>query len=298
MKESNIITIKKLVDGGLNEYINYKNQVVISYIKDLSLFQVPCHLRATTIVVCLNGELEGRVNLNSYKLSKYSVLINFPENIIQITSTKNLKAIAILISADFLHSLSLNVLQIANYYSYEVRKNETFTLPQDEIQTLSHYFSILKRTMLSPATSTNEDLMRHFSATFITNIMLQHHYYHKTHPHEHRGSKGNYIIFDRFAELVKIYHSRERELKFYADKLCVTPKYLSKIVKQISGRKATEWISEYVILEAKSLLRYSGNNVQEVANKLNFPTQSAFGKYFNSHVGMSPTEFMESSLMQ
>ncbi len=69
---------------------------------------------------------------------------------------------------------------------------------------------------------------------------------------------------------------------FYARRLNITPKYLSTVSKDVSGKTAARWIDEAVILEAKSLLRYSGMSIQEIAYHLNFSTQSFFGKYFNS----------------
>ena len=80
-------------------------------------------------------------------------------------------------------------------------------------------------------------------------------------------------------------------MQFYAEKLCVTPKYLSMAVKEYSGRKPLDWISEYVIAEAKSLLYYSQIPAQEVAFRLNFPSQSAFGKFFKQKTGYSPRQY-------
>lgn len=96
-----------------------------------------------------------------------------------------------------------------------------------------------------------------------------------------------------FIRLVHANFSRERSVSFYASALCVSPKYLSSMVKEATGRTAARWIDDYVIMEAKNLLRYSGKNVQQVAYTLNFPNQSAFGKYFKHITGMSPTEFQK-----
>ena len=295
MDTNNIITIRNLIDYGLNEYINYNDQFVISHVKDLSLFKYPCHLKATTILVCLNGELDCSINLRNYQIGRYSVLINLPENIIHINSVRDLKAIAVLVSSEFMHSLSLEILSHTHYYTYEINKNGSFALPRDEIKILSHYLSIARNAITSPIISSNEEMIRHLAAAFVTNVLMLHHHYHNDLIDDIQGSKGNRMILDRFMELLSMYHSKERELRFYADKMCITPKYLSNVVRRASGKKATDWISEFVILEAKSLLIYSGQNVQEVSRRLNFPTQSAFGKYFKCQVGMSPSEFIESN---
>ena len=83
-------------------------------------------------------------------------------------------------------------------------------------------------------------------------------------------------------------------MAFYASQLYITPKYLSLLIKEATGRSAAEWIDEFVIMEAKNMLRFSGKNVQQVAYDLNFPNQSAFGKYFKHLTGMSPTRFQRS----
>ena len=75
-----------------------------------------------------------------------------------------------------------------------------------------------------------------------------------------------------------------------AERLHITPKYLSSVIKEVSGKSA-EWIDQYVILEAKALLRYSGLSIQEIAYELNFSTQSFFGKYFKHHTGISPSAY-------
>lgn len=64
-----------------------------------------------------------------------------------------------------------------------------------------------------------------------------------------------------------------------------------EIRKSYSGKAALDWINEFVVLEAKMMLRYTEMTVQEVAYALNFPTQSAFGKYFKQQEGGSPKQY-------
>ena len=84
---------------------------------------------------------------------------------------------------------------------------------------------------------------------------------------------------------------KERSVIFYADQLFLTPKHLSRVIKEVSGRSAGEWIDEQVILEAKARLKTSSLTVQEISDQLGFPNQSFFGKYFKRHVGMSPSDY-------
>lgn len=87
------------------------------------------------------------------------------------------------------------------------------------------------------------------------------------------------------AELEKDDVSMDKEL---------TPKHLSGVVKEVSGKTVGEWIDELVILEAKALLNSSSMNIQEIADRLNFANQSFFGKYFKHYTGMSPKEYRKS----
>lgn len=98
-------------------------------------------------------------------------------------------------------------------------------------------------------------------------------------------------MFSRFLDLLHQYHKRERQIKFYADKLCVTPKYLSRTVKELTGRAALGYIEEYVVTEAKSLLSSTNLDIQQIGNELNFPSQSCFGKYFRRLTNMSPKQY-------
>ena len=99
------------------------------------------------------------------------------------------------------------------------------------------------------------------------------------------------VLFNEFMSLLQQYNKRERNVSFYARQLNITPKYLSSVVKEVSGKTAARWIDESVILEAKTLLKYSGMSIQEIAYHLNFSTQSFFGKYFKQHTGTSPSRY-------
>ena len=91
-----------------------------------------------------------------------------------------------------------------------------------------------------------------------------------------------------FYNLILQYYKDSREVGFYAKKLCLTPKYLSVIIKEFTGNSALGWINDYVILEAKSLLKSTNMTIQQISDELNFPSQSFFGKYFKRLVGVSP----------
>lgn len=96
---------------------------------------------------------------------------------------------------------------------------------------------------------------------------------------------------EKFVRLVQENFRKERFLDFYAEKLEITPKHLSRTIRTHTGFTAVEWINRFVILEAKVMLSSTNMNIQQIAEELNFPSQSFFGKYFKKSTGMSPKEF-------
>ncbi len=98
-------------------------------------------------------------------------------------------------------------------------------------------------------------------------------------------------IMAKFILAVSEDFREHREVSYYAERLCITPKHLSAVAKETSGRTAGEWIEGYVTMEAKVLLKSTDLTVQEVAAHLNFANQSFFGKYFKHQTGMSPSAY-------
>ena len=102
------------------------------------------------------------------------------------------------------------------------------------------------------------------------------------------------VIFTRFIHLVEQHFRHERRVGWYAEQLCITPKYLSETVKVVSGRTPNEWVDSYVILELRVMLKTTTKSIKEIAEEMNFPNQSFLGKFFREHVGVSPTVYRRS----
>jgi AraC-like DNA-binding protein len=99
-------------------------------------------------------------------------------------------------------------------------------------------------------------------------------------------------VYNDFIELLNKYSTTNREVQFYASLLGITPKYLSAVCIEYSGKNASSWIDEFVITKAKTLLREQKMNIKSVSEELNFPSQSFFGRYFKRITGLSPKQFI------
>jgi AraC-like DNA-binding protein len=98
-----------------------------------------------------------------------------------------------------------------------------------------------------------------------------------------------------FRQLVRTHSASARSVTFYAAALCITPKYLTELVKDVTGRTASEWIAEAVVLEAKALLQNPVLPIQQVAASLHFADQFAFSRFFKNSTGLSPTAYRQAS---
>ena len=99
-------------------------------------------------------------------------------------------------------------------------------------------------------------------------------------------------IFDRFIQLVNQHCREHHKIAYYADRMCLTERYLGTVVRQTSGTTAKDWIDCALITQAKVLLRHSNHSVLQISEELNFPNPAFFSKYFKRLTGITPSEFL------
>ena len=103
-------------------------------------------------------------------------------------------------------------------------------------------------------------------------------------------SRSERLLFD-FMELLYKEYRNHRRVSYYARRLSVTPRHLSTVIRQTSGRSASRWIEEYITLEARALLREGTMTVKQIAYELHFNDPSLFSKYFSRVTGLSPEAY-------
>ncbi len=109
---------------------------------------------------------------------------------------------------------------------------------------------------------------------------------------EEKNVAGHKIdTFIKLIRLIEKYYMQERGVAFYADKLCISPVYLTKVVLEVNGQSAHEMIADYVVIEIKTLLRDARLDIKAVARRAGFANQSSLSRFFRLHTGMSPTEY-------
>ena len=287
-------SIDAFVKQGLQYASSLNDEIIISSrVEKLEQFRFPCRIDAITVLIILDGKMECNINLKHYNIEQTGILINFPENIICINSARDIKAYAVILSADYLNKLQVALAQRINSY-IKFKRSPFYHVPYASLASLKSYYVLIKWQMDNPGPETRNIVASRVESFLYHCISLVR----KAGDSDHdaatsrQQSSRMLELFDRFMSLLARYHTQQRSIGFYAGKLCVSVNYLSTVVKNYTGKTAGSWIDEYVILEAKSLLRFSGLNIQQIAYRLNFPTQSAFGKYFKNKTGLSPKRFM------
>jgi AraC-like DNA-binding protein len=260
-----------------------KDLALVPYDKAKYPLTKPIKLDHAIIAICIKGETTVRINLEEYKIKAPAMLTLMPGQIIESCE----------LSDDFtLFSMSFSrrFIDIVNIPGWQQQYMTMYNNPHIELNETSLYSMCTFYTMMHHLAS---DVENPFRIQVLENLIRVFYYGGIRHLPSQTESKpsGKNNIVDHFMELVQEHYRKERLIGFYADKLCITPKYLSKLVKETTGRSAGDWIERHVTLEARAMLQSSDMTIQQIATSLNFPNQSFFGKYFKRATGISPKQY-------
>lgn len=274
-----------------------------NYIDDL---QKAFRFNGMIIFVVREGSISFAVNMERIRLNESQMLISGPNSIITVDpdSVTDLDAYALFISDEFMHDLNFEVI-ILNNLPIASNRSPVLNLDAESVLHLASYMELLDMNVRNNTAEGDDLFAKSISRSLLTATLYQimilaiHRKAEDPDDNEEaveptRPRSRRMLYTHEFVRLVRKYFRMEHSVRFYANKLCISPKYLSLVVKESSGRTAAEIIDEYLLLEAKNMLRFSGKNIQQVAYELNFSNQSSFGKYFKHLTGMSPSEFQNS----
>ena len=253
-----------------------------------STFQYPFRLDVTVTLICIKGTTEGYINLKPCSTNGACLITISPGQIIEYKSiSEDFEGLFFIMSRKFTDSLIFNLRDRLPLMLF-VRDNPVVPLSEEALEDMIIYFEMIKKTIRAKEHPCRIDAVRYHTLAFfygagITLFNLE----------TERKKTHLELVVEKFLQLAQIHYREQRGLDFYAEKLSMTPKHLSKIVKDITLKSANDWIDEHVALESKALLKSSNMTIQQISDELNFPSQSFFGKYFKRVTGMSPKEYKE-----
>lgn len=288
----NSFTLAELIDLASEQRQGLMREcITASSDSQMQVFRFPCRIDAFIIGVGTEGETSVSFNLHEFRLKKDSMFIFTPKNILQVNSQQYFKADVIAISPDFMRRINIDIKNMMPLFLKFV-ENPTLALTPEESRSMRGMIAQIERETRGPETHFSFDIVSGLIAATIYKAGDIMYHYLAEHPEGQNNSHNRAEeYFKQFTHLLGEHFREERSVGFYARQLCITPKYLTTLIKRISGQSVSEWIDNYVILEAKTLLKYSTMSIQEIAYYLNFPNQSFFGSYFKRNTGMSPSQY-------
>ncbi|MEF9923885.1 MAG: helix-turn-helix domain-containing protein [Muribaculaceae bacterium] len=262
-------------------------------ITDIASSNNPIKLEMPIFAVCIKGEVKLQVNLNNYTIVANTLVTLLPDHIIHgYEISSDFKGLFIGVTPSYGEEVMPDIHTLLPFV-LNFKESPVVSLTQSEVESIKEFHAFLWKKIKN---------VNGFYGKKIIHNLLQALLYETLNIYKIRNNyvplkrSRNEEIFFNFFSLVEREFKVARSVAYYADKLFITPKHLSSVVKTVSGRTAGEWIDNYVVLASKVMLRSSSLTIQEISSDLNFTNQSFFGKYFKQHVGVSPSEYRKDVL--
>lgn len=258
----------------------------------MDLFRYPVRIDAFAVVFCSKGSISLLSNLTRYELGENSFFVHLPGSILHVESTPDAEIYVAACEEEFIRRIDVDIKLLSNLF-LQLERYPLLQLEPGEWNVLERSIAeITDEGVSEPDDPYSREILRSSLRVLIykaCRLIARHIEQESLRQYSPRSRREEY--FQRFMTQLRRNYMRERSVGFYAAQLNLSPKYLTTLIRQTTGRTVIEWIDDYVILEAKNLLRYSTMSIQEIAYCLNFPNQSFFGRYFKNHTGVTPSAF-------
>ena len=295
-KQPKLMDVSRMLDifkdnfSQIRENVFFSNELAMIH-SDPMVFrlimqqQPPFTINDYRLGMIVRGEADINFNLVDRHLSSGTLVYLGPGSIINpIRLSDDLEIYGIGLFADFPMPFATGNMPTA--LNGQVRD---FQLPVDgdDLQTARNILDTLWYLVHQP------DYHRPTVSCLVAALM--HHYDHLFHQQADTLAatrSREQTIFDRFIQLVNQHCREEHKISYYADRMCLTERYLGTVVRQTSGTTAKDWIDRALITQAKVLLRHSNHSILQISEELNFPNPAFFSKYFKRLTGITPSEFL------
>ncbi len=237
-------------------------------------------------IVITAGSISCLVDFRHYSLQAPAMAILLPDQVVEsIEVDAQFEGFSMVISASFTDSINLPVSLQERLF---LKNNQFHAISNEELKAYLSCFEQVSSVMKQEDNPYREEIIKHLFSAYYYGLG----YY--IHSQQAEAMTPQHELCERFIGLVSEHFKTQRDIGFYADRLCVTNKYLSTLLKQHTGMTALEWIERHVVLYAKSCLSSTTMSVQQISDELDFPSQSVFGKYFKRVEGLSPKAYRQS----
>lgn len=261
--------------------------------EQIEKYKYPARLNAGLFMIILKGRCDMSINLENYTITEESIVTVFPNSIIQMNNySDEFDAYYLVMIPGYINNIGL--IQSIMPHLSTIMDNPVLNIESKADRDLfldycKIFQRIYERQQSNPATEVIQGLMSTliYGLLRIWEIKLK-----KSSKHgDDKGIRNRKeTIYHQFIQCLLKNYREERIISFYADKLCISAKYLSVAIKEVRGKSALDLINEAVILDAKAQLKNSDLTILQISDTLNFTNPSFFAKYFKKHTGMTPKE--------
>ena len=262
--------------------------VLTDRVSDAPIPTEPTRMNFILMALCRRGRAQYTIDTREQSVKPGDLLFISERHIVSgYMASPDFECLCIMVSTQFYHGFIQNVKNVSSLLLFSMN-NPVVQLTPREAQVYSNYYQTIREKM--------SDTAHHYRTPLVKALLLAMFYdmsgvIWRVEQQGRTTQTRSDALFARFIRLLEEHFRTERRVSWYAEQLCITPKYLSEVVKQVSKRTPNEWIDNYVVLEMRVLLKNSTKNIKEIAEELSFPNQSFLGKYFKEHVGVSPSEY-------
>ena len=254
----------------------------------LAINAQPRRMTFILVALCTEGSAQFTIDTQKHDVRKNDIIVISDRHVIDnYVASNDINGLAMMLSVNFFYEVVNDVRDVSLLFLFS-RNHPVVSLNEDEVETFKEYFFFLKKKVAENNNHFKRDLVRTMVLAMfydLSNVIY------RVQQVENKRQTRADAIFTQFIRLVEDNYKRERRVSWYAEQMCITPKYLSETVKTVSKHTPNEWIDKYVTLEARVLLKTSIMTIKEISDELHFANQSFLGKFFKEHVGMSPSAY-------
>ncbi len=248
---------------------------------------IPFEIEFAALFICLHGEAEIMLGMKAYRISKGDMCVLFPYSVIQkIRKSDDFEGYAM--GANLQYISSIQIPSAMNHFLH-ISEYPCISLSEEEQKALIKIGNLVKeRQGNNTRHAYEEEVLNKLLMALCYEIVG---IYTQRKPIEQQFYSRQDTIFRKFMFSLTKNNKEHRDVAFYAHEQCLSARYFSSVIKEISGENAIVWIQRSTIMEAKKLLGNRQLTIQQIADELHFPNASFFGQYFRKYTGITPKKF-------
>lgn len=274
--------------------IGNEDAAVYTDLSEFPMHECPSYTKEGIGGICLSGTAVLNVFSFQMKVARNNVVVLLPNQLVSVTEASSDFSMRFFKISALMYQETLSVLwRMTPDFFFYMRNHAVFQVSDEEAGSFHRYcdFLVVRAARPVPAEGFRRENILQVLRIFYWDLYVS--YKNTQEVQKVKYSHKEKLVYDFFC-LVLEHYKQNSEVVFYAEKLHVSPKYLTMVVYSLTGMSAKSWIVEYIILEIKALLRNCSLDIKEIVSRTKFPNQSLLSRFFRKYTGMSPTEYRNS----